>query len=63
MIGPPSVPPNWSRRNPSSRRLPSGPMAAKALVAFSRWSRMNSNTSPWKMLVPDLVTALTAAAE
>ena len=31
--------------------------------AFSAWSRMNSNASPCSMFVPDLVTALTAAAE
>ena len=40
-----------------------GPIAANGLRALKRWSRRNSKALPWKLLVPDLVTAFTDAAE
>ncbi len=60
-IGPPSVPPNWLRSRPSSRRVPSGPTLANAFLALNRLSRRNSKALPWSVLVPDFVTALTEA--
>ena len=57
------MPPNWLRFNPSSSFFPSGPVAANGLFALKRRSRRNSNTFPWKVLVPDLVTAFTDAPE
>ena len=57
------MPPNWLRLRPSSSRLPSGPIAANGLGALNRRWRRNSNALPENRLVPDLVTALTDAAD
>jgi hypothetical protein len=35
----------------------------KRLTALNLWLRTNSKRSPWKALVPDFVTAFTAALE
>jgi hypothetical protein len=62
-MGPPTVPPYWLRLSPSLSFLPSGPTGAYTSVALNRLSRRNSKTLPWKLLVPERVTALTDAPE
>src|ERR1700688_3817634 len=57
-IGPPTVPPNMFQR---SLALGSAGYAKlfDQLFAFSLSLRKNSQMSPWKALVPDLMVALT----
>src|SRR2546427_8994971 len=66
MIGPPNVPPNWFRliwsRPLSFVGWPFGSVkGAKKPLALKTALRTNSNTSPWNLLVPDLVMTFTAA--
>src|SRR5205809_4664158 len=57
-IGPPAAMPNWLRcRNGLARPA----LFAKKLLASSWLLRRNSYTDPWRLLVPDLITALTNA--
>src|SRR5512134_1233569 len=58
-MGPPRLAPNWWRLNGDwgwGSRL-------KKFRASRSWWRKNSNTSPWRSLVPDRVAMLTTAPE
>ena len=58
MMGPPIVPPNWFWL-----KWPRGtpPALLKKLLESNRLLRTNSQTSPWKALVPLFMEALITA--